>query len=384
MKAKQCLKSLALAAALLSSACAHVDAQTLPLDGFKDAINHWQAKNGQDYPRYAPENVSAIADNLLLLQRDHGGWIQNHDPVQIFSEDARNDLTREKSKPDASFDNRNIYTQSEYLAGAYELTGKTHYLDGARRGLDFLISQQLPTCAGWPHTVPAKEDYQARLTIADEVFSGSLRFLQRVAEGEGAMAAFDAADRSNAREALEKGEACLLKLQIKHNGALAGWAGQYDPDTLAPAKGRAFELPAMASQETVEIVRYLMSIKAPSAEVRASIEGAVSWLKASAIEGVRYETVSIEPAQRVAGQGGDSDRVLTPDDSAPLVWARFYDVEDNSIVLANRDGLRVARFEDVHPERRAGYSWYGYWPQKLIEKDYPKWKTRTEHVGTPN
>jgi PelA/Pel-15E family pectate lyase len=353
-----------------------VHADGLPLDGFEDAIHHWQMKRGDDYPRHAPEDVAAIADNLLLMQRHHGGWVQNRDPLQVLSREDVAQLLAEKAEAVGSFDNRNVFTQIEYLMGAYSLTSDTRYRQGAERGLDYLLRHQFAGCGGWPHTVPAQTEYQSRITVADEVFSGPLMLLRRIAEAKAPFDAFGAKTRAKAAEALARGEDCLLRLQVRQGDQLTGWAGQYDPVTLAPMGGRSFELPGIVSQETVEIVKYLMSIRDPSAEVISSIEGAVNWLKDVQIDGVRLETVPVEDEAAYEYHNARFDRRLTPDLDAPPLWARFYDLEDNTPVLANRDGVRVERYDQILPERRTGYSWYGDWPAKLIARNYPKWLCR--------
>ncbi len=43
--------------------------------------------HGDDYPRYAPDQVARIADNILLYQRSDGGWIENQDPARILDAD---------------------------------------------------------------------------------------------------------------------------------------------------------------------------------------------------------------------------------------------------------------------------------------------------------
>lgn len=373
------------AAAMVTGAmvfAGQAQAEGLPLDGFEDAIHHWQLKRGEDYPRYTPEDVAAIADNLLLMQRDHGGWVQNRDPLQVFSAEDVAQLLAEKADPVGSFDNRNVFTQIEYLMGAFALTGDARYRTGAERGLDYLLGNQFSGCGGWPHTVPAQTAYQARITVADEVFSGPLTLLRRISEAKPPFDAFGAETRAKAAEALASGEACLLRLQVRQGERLTGWAGQYDPETFAPMGGRSFELPGIVSQETVEIVKYLMSIRDPSTEVIASIEGAVRWLKEVQINGVRLETVPVEDEAAYEYHNAKFDRRLTPDPDAPPLWARFHDLEDNTPVLANRDGVRVERYDQIHPERRTGYSWYGDWPAKLIAKDYPKWQCRVQGART--
>lgn len=369
----------ALAGAFLIGAMApSATAQGLPLDGFEDGIQHWQMKRGEDYPRHEPGDVAAIADNLLLMQRNHGGWVQNRDPLQVLSQEDVSQLIAEKGEAGGSFDNRNVFTQIEYLMGAYALTSDMRYRNGARLGLDYLIRNQFAGCGGWPHTVPAQTDYQGRITVADEVFSGPLILLRRVVEAQAPFDALEGETRQAAREALARGEDCLLRLQVRQGGVLTGWAGQYDPKTLAPMGGRKFELPAIVSQETVAIVKYLMSIRDPSPDVMASIEGAVSWLKEVQIDGVRLETVPIPEEAAYEYHNAKFDRRLTVDPDAPPLWARFYDLEDNSVVLANRDGIRVERYDQVLPERRTGYSWYGEWPAGLLSKDFPKWQCRVK------
>lgn len=346
------------------------------LDGFYDAVHHWQNRHGKDYARYTPEEVTAIADNILLLQHDNGGWIENCDPARILSAEDRAAALTEKASPDFSFDNRNIYTQVAYLMAAYERTGRADYREAALKGLDLILSQQMTACGGWPHTVPPKTSYHPKLTIADEVTSGNLHLLRRIHERQAPFAAIDDARQVRVTSALTAGDACLLRLQVRQNGQLTGWAGQYDQTTLEPSGGRSFELPAIVSQETVEVVRYLMTISDPSPEVAASIEGAIAWLKRSQITGQRLETVTLPAPVKYDYHTATTDRRLVADPSAPPLWARFYDLNDNSVVLANRDGIRVKTYADIHPERRSGYSWYGDWPAELLAKDYPAWKAR--------
>lgn len=361
-------------------ACATAPAPTAPapsIEGFSDAINHWRNRYGGGYPTYAPTQVREIADNVLLYQRDNGGWIENRDPTRILNAEEIAAITAEKTAAAFSFDNRNIYSQVAYLMGAYEHTGDARYRDGAERGLDRIFAAQIPACGGWPHTVPATNSYHDKLTMADEVTSGTLTMLRQASTGAPPFARLDRIRRNQAAAALARGDECLLRLQVRQRGRLTGWAGQYDPATLAPLGGRTFELASIVSQETVSVTRYLMSIPDPSPETIAAIDAAVSWLRDSEIRGYRMvETPLAEPV-RYEYHTARFDRALVADPAAPPLWARFYDLADNSVVLANRDGVRVATYAEIHPERRSGYSWYGTWAQGLLETDYPAWRART-------
>ena len=355
-------------------------AATPSLAGFEDAIHHWRNVHGDAYPRHAPDEVANIADNILRYQRIDGGWIENQDPARILDDAGRARFDIEARKSGGSFDNRNIYTQLDYLATAYAITGDTRYRDGSLRGIAFTLAQQIPSCGGWPHTVPATQSYHPHITIADDVTAGVLGTLRKVVSDTRRYAFVDATLRARVQAAIERGDACLLRLQVRQGDTLAGWAGQYDAKTLLPAQGRAFELPAIAGQETVGVVRYLMSIPAPSPAVVAAVDGAVAWLRRVEITGWRIETFDA-PAEQFQYHRSTKDRRLVADPSASGLWARFYDVNDNSVVLATRDSARVARYEDIPRERRTGYEWYGSWPARLLSEEYPQWKA--SHPATP-
>ncbi|WP_415254153.1 pectate lyase [Thermomonas sp.] len=363
---------------MLAACAAPQVQQTTPppdLAGFADAIHHWRNVHGDEYPRHAPEDVAKIADNILLYQRADGGWKENEDPARVLDDATRARYAEEARKSGGSFDNRNIYTQVAYLATAHAITGDARYRDGSLRGLQFTLAQQIAGCGGWPHTVPATESYHPHITIADDVTAGVLGMLRQVLDDRQRYGFVDAATLARVRDAVARGDACLLRLQVRQGKALAGWAGQYDAATLQPAQGRKFELPSIAVQETVGVLRYLMAIPEPSPQVVAAIEGAMAWLRKVEITGWRLETFDAPPEQFLHHSSG-KDRRLVADPAARGLWARFYDVADNGVVLATRDSVRVARYEDIPRERRTGYDWYGNWPRSLLGKDYPRWRAR--------
>ncbi|CAN7162262.1 pectate lyase [Pseudoxanthomonas sp. LjRoot143] len=357
-----------------SAACAQAGAPP-SLTGFEDAIHHWRNVHGDKYPRYAPDQVAQIADNILRYQRSDGGWIENQDPARILDDAEKARFDAEARKFGGSFDNRNIYTQMDYLATAYAITGDARYRDGSLEGIAFTLAHQIPSCGGWPHTVPATQSYHPHITIADDVTAGVLGTLRKVVTDTRRYAFVDTALRTRVHEAIAKGDACLLRLQVRQGDALAGWAGQYDATSLQPAQGRKFELPSITGQETVGVLRYLMSISDPSPDIVAAVQGGVAWLQRVEITGWRIETFDA-PAEQFQYHSSAKDRRLVADPAATGLWARFYDVRDNSVVLATRDSVRVARYDDIPRERRTGYEWYGGWPASLLAKDYPQWKAR--------
>ncbi|WP_448132641.1 pectate lyase [Stenotrophomonas rhizophila] len=353
--------------------------QDIPLRGFQDGINHWQSGHGTDYPRYRPDQYRQIADNLLVLQRGGGGWAVNQDPQRILDDTARTQALADQATPGGSFDNRNIYTQVSYLADAFARSGDVRYRDAAVHGLDFILAEQIDSCGGWPHSVPSRTAYHGHITFADDVTSGVLTTLRRVLR-EPVFGFITADQRARVDAAVTAGDACLLRLQVRQDGVPTIWAGQYDRTTLLPAQGRKFELPALVTDESVGVVRYLMSIPDPSPAVVTAINAAMAWFQAHAVTGWRLETFETTPAQ-FQFHRTTVDRRLVADAGAPLLWGRFHDLHDSSVLLANREGERVARFDEIPRERRTGYHWYGTWPQALITTDYPRWQQRTAGTG---
>jgi lysophospholipase L1-like esterase len=123
----------------------------------------------------------------------------------------------------------------------------------------------------------------------------------------------------------------------------------------------------------VGIVRLLMSLEAPSGEVVQAVEGAVAWFESAKLKGIRVEVRKDEKAPR------GRDRALVKDDKAPPMWARFYEIGTNKPIFADRDGVAKPNLVDIGHERRNGYSWLGYWPEKLLTKEHPAWKRKLTH-----
>jgi PelA/Pel-15E family pectate lyase len=178
--------------------------------------------------------------------------------------------------------------------------------------------------------------------------------------------------RSDLAKAWQKGIDCILKCQIVENGIPTVWCQQHDNISLKPVGARTFELSSKASSESAEIVRLLMQIKNPNHEIINAIKNAVAWFQKVKIENVRIKTV---PAKDVVYKYHEAkyDRVVLIDSAAPPIWTRYYELTTDRPMFANRNGEKVYHLSDVSRERRTGYAWYGYWPQKIISKEYPAW-----------
>jgi hypothetical protein len=161
-------------------------------------------------------------------------------------------------------------------------------------------------------------------------------------------------------EAFDRGIQCILKCQIRVNGKLTVWCAQHDEINFRPRPARSFELASLSGSESVGIVRLLMSIERPSAEVTAAVEAAVAWFESAKLESLRV----VE--QDDAKSPSEKNKVVVKDPTAIPLWARFYEIESNRPFFADRDGVAKYELSEIGNERRNGYVWYGNWPQKSI------------------
>ena len=130
---------------------------------------------------------------------------------------------------------------------------------------------------------------------------------------------------------------------------------------LRPRPARSYELESLSGAESAAILKLLMSLDNPSPAIQRAIRAGAAWYESAKITGIRVE-------ERAGG-----DRVVVEDPDAPLIWARFYEIETNRPFFCGRDGIKKYRLSEIEAERRGGYAWYGGWG-KDVAKAYDKWK----------
>ncbi len=356
----------------------------LPIDTsrFRDSAQHWRHIRDTnrfiqvlpDQPAYAPEQVREIAANILLFQRDNGGWPKDYDMLAILTENQKAAIRDTKGRNDTSFDNHNLHSQVDYLARAFAATGVTSYRDACVRGFDFMLAAQYPN-GGFPQRQPNPKGYSAHITFNDGVMMGILGVLKDAADGSPHFAWLDDARREQAREAVRRGVDCILKCQIRVDGKLTGWCQQHDEKTYEARPARTFELASICPQDTTEIVRFLMRLDSPGDDVLRAVDAAVEWMRQVKLSGVRVERVKAPPAV-FERHDADFDVVVMSDEKSPSLWARHYEIGTNRPVFAGRDAVKRYALAEIERERRTGTAWYGRWPEKLLEKEYPQWRAK--------
>ncbi len=349
------------------------------VSGFQDSKHHWMDITdheqvivpSKDQQSYESANVKEIADNILLYQQPNGGWPKNYDMLAILTEDQKKILAGHRDSKHTTFDNGATYTQIEYLAKAYSILKDENYKEAALKGLRFVLEAQYHN-GGWPQFYPDLSGYRKYITFNDGAMIGVMTVLQDIVQGASYYSFVNDALKYKVDEAYRKGLDCILSCQVSEDGKLTVWCQQHDNITLKPIGARTFELASKTSAESVEIVQLLMKVDHPDEKIIDAVNSAIAWFKKVEIKDIRVKTI---PAKEVVYKYHDAknDKIVVEDPSAPPIWTRYYELKTDRPFFANRDRKAVYNFSEVSRERRTGYGWYGYWPEKLINIEYPKW-----------
>ena len=329
----------------------------------------WIDAQKQSTEWYKGPEALRIADNVLLYQRDSGGWPKNLDMAKPLSKSARDALLQQQKETDSTIDNGATFTQLSFLARVYTAQHHERHRESFIEGFDYLLKAQYPN-GGWPQFYPDLSGYYKHITFNDGAMIGVMKLLRDVAAAKPEYAFVDQARRDNAAKAVEKGIECILKTQVVVNGDRTVWCAQHDEVTLEPAPARAFEVVSLSGGESVDIVRFLMTIKDPPPNVVASIESAITWFEQSQLKGIKWIR------QDDSSRPGGFDRVVVKDPAGGSIWARFYEMKSNRPIFVGRDGVVKYDVAQIEHERRTNYTWYVDEPAKLLKKDYPAWQKR--------
>lgn len=317
---------------------------------------------------YAGDEAIRIADNVLLYQRDTGGWPKSINVTRVLSERDKARLFKAKNKEDSTLDNGGTHTQIRYLAKVYSATGLERFKQGFIKGVDYLLEAQYDN-GGWPQIYPNPGGYSRYITFNDGVMIGAMSVLRDIAGKKPGYTFVEEVRRRKAKEAVLKGVECILKCQIIVDGKRTAWCQQHDEETFEPRPARIYEKVSICGNESVGIVKFLMGIDNPNEEIIKAIQGAVAWFDSVKLAGIRQINKSDDSERGY-------DRVIIKDVKARPIWARFYEIGTNRPIFCGRDGKIKYSLAEIEQERRTGYAWYGYWPAELLTKDYPAWQRK--------
>jgi pectinesterase len=320
---------------------------------------------------FATDEAKAIAENVLLYQRNIGGWPKNVRMQNPLNTQQKDSLLKEKKIAEGStFDNGATILEMKFLSKLYKHIPDERYKKAFLLGLTYVLDAQYDKYdnGGWPQFFPYDTSYYRHITYNDNSMVNILELLNGIIKNKGYFSITpDKATIARAKKAFNKGIDCIIKTQYKQNGVLTVWCAQHDEKTLLPAKARAYELPSLSGQESAGIVLLLMSLDNPSKDIKNAINCAVAWFEKTKIIGWKQEWYRNESNQK--------EKRLVPDSTALPIWARFMELENNKPFFCDRDGIKKSSMMEIGRERRAGYGWYSDQPRLVLEK-YPEWKTK--------
>ena len=315
---------------------------------------------------FGTTEAKAIAENVLLYQRNIGGWPKNIQMQNALSETEKQKLTALKSDlHEITTDNGATSQEMLFMSKMYAQVKDERYKESFLKGLNYILEAQYAN-GGWPQFYPLKKGYYTHITYNDNSMVNILIILKEISEETDYYSIKPSKEIvEKTKKAFDKGIDCILKTQYKQNGVLTAWCAQHDEVTLAPANARAFELASLSGFESAKIVLLLMSIDKPSPEIITAVKSAQAWFEKTKI-------TNLEEKRVLNDAGKIIDKKMISTTNAAPIWARFMDLETNEPFFCDRDGIKKKSLDQIGSERRNGYAWYSDAPKEVLKK-YPEW-----------
>jgi hypothetical protein len=146
---------------------------------FYDSAHHWYDIHDEEriieplpqQKKYKEDEIRAIADNILLFQKNNGGWPKNYDMQAVLTEEQKLAVLNAKTETNTTFDNGATHSQIIYLAKVYSATGEEKYKEGCIKGIEFILKAQYPN-GGFPQFYPDTSGYRKYITFNDGAMIG--------------------------------------------------------------------------------------------------------------------------------------------------------------------------------------------------------------------
>jgi PelA/Pel-15E family pectate lyase len=297
---------------------------------------------------FGTDSARRLANVILSFQAPNGGWSKHVD----FSQHVRQPgESYYGESPEfewiSTIDNGSTTEEIAFLRAMNHVKPDARYSEAIRRAVEYLLDMQMPNGC-FPQVYPLEGSYHDAATFNDDAMVHALIVLRDVARG----AVPEATDVQGSRAdiAVNKGLACVLAAQVVVGGRRTIWAQQHDPLTFAPVAARTYELKSLASRESAGILDFMMTLPMYHQQIVDAMYAGAEWLRDHALHGLRYERY-----------------VLTRDAKAPPLWGRLYEIRTDSVIMANRDGVKLYDWNKL-TDRRSGYGWYTTEPAETLAR----------------
>ena len=386
---------------------------------------------------YGSEEAQQIADIVLSVQKNNGGWMKNDELHKLTANELK--ALQNARSEHSCLDNTATTQEMRFLAKVWQKTHVEKYKEGFLKALNMIFKAE-KGCGGWSQYWPLSGggSYQDYITFNDDLMTNVMRLMQDIRGGKGDFSGdlTDEATKARCERSFQRAIDVIIKCQVDDNGTPAAWCAQHDTVKFLPAVGRPHELPSISGYESASLLSYLMTIEKPSEALQNTIHTAVAWLDAHKIDGKAVEDFT--------NADGEKDRHIV-DRAGSAIWGRFiqlggetgrqtydaffnmlksrgksrsyttggktYTYTEYEIASKSYDPEKAYQpifaiydnnyahlfyrflysFEDadnvvdwkgcsvptsLNALRRTSYQFMGSWPQNVIKSEYPAWKQR--------
>lgn len=301
--------------------------------------------NNQAIAWYGSNESIRLANNLLLYQRNSGGWVENIDMGVQMTEALKQQLLRQKNNNDASLDNGVTVPELRYLISMYQATKIERYREAYIKAINGILAAQYKN-GGLPQRMNQPSSYHGEITFNDNAMTQVLRLWWDIYSNPNMYYSIDAATFEKIEDSLIRGIDCILDTQIysEQQGMLTAWCAQHDRNTLQPTWGRDYEPPSISGSESIGVINFLMGLDREFLinldkdntlaeeltiweRVQTAIHSAVVFFDHVEIFG--YNLVS-----RSSPWG--SDRTLVENEKGRGIWARFICIDTFEPLMFDR------------------------------------------------
>ena len=330
-----------------------INATTVLNDSWSNVVNG--KSSDQTTAWWSSSEAIRITNNVLLYQKDCGGWSKNINMQLVLNDAQKTALKLDKPKnTEACIDNSACLYELLYLSKVYKVITndslKNVIKTSFTKGILYYLKAQYAN-GGWPQFYPLKSGYYTHITYNDNAMINVMNNLKHIYLKDSYYSITLSDSTVNAaRIAFDKGVNCILKTQYTQKFKLTTWCAQHDEKTLLPTNARAYELSSLSGAESANIIKLLMSISTQSKDIKRAIYSSVAWYDGARIKGQRLESFT--------NTDGLSDKRVVLDANASDIWGRFYTLTDNRPFFCDRDGIMKFSLAEIGYERRNGYSWY--------------------------
>jgi hypothetical protein len=250
----------------------------------------------------ALNSAKEAAYALIRGQNKYGGWEHTINFANLSNERV-------------SFDDNQSQSAVSFLMALDQQIEDSLLSAATKRALEMMMTTQLSN-GGWPHKYPEQGNYHDYATFNDGGINDCIRVM------------LEAYQYFNNDEAIKKSlhKAARFMMISQLPPPQPGWAQQYN-EFLQPAWARTFEPPSVCPSVTIKNINTLIDLYLVLGDetLLEPIPDALRWLREIRMENGK--------------------------------WARFVELGTNKALYYDRSRIRVDKLDDLHPERRTGYSY---------------------------